>query len=162
MIGLPGSGKSGIVDKEFVGKYQVVCLDDIRLALGSIYNKRAEPFVRSIAVTMVRAYMERGLSIVVDSTCTSERIVKDWKALADEYNYRMEGVQVNTSIEICKKRKLGVNKLTDEVFDKMEKQLKEWIGSWDNYFNFLRTTRSLPSCPPPPPKRKIREGVKIL
>ena len=81
MVGVAGAGKSTYVNKLLAHTHQVLCLDDIRLALGDVFNIRTEPIVRAVTDIVGRAFLERGLSFVVDSTCTSKFIAEKWKKL---------------------------------------------------------------------------------
>ena len=123
-IGVSGSGKSTFIDKQYK-EYQIVCLDDIRRSFGNIYNIRTEPLIRSIGEIMVRAYMERGRSIVIDSTNTTEGIILKYLKLAKEYEYKTTCIKFTTPLDICIQRKLGTNKLTREVFERQFKQISE-------------------------------------
>jgi predicted kinase len=123
MIGIQGSGKSTYIDKCMVGKYQVMCIDDVRRAFGDIYNHRTEPIVRGVADMMARAFLERGLPIVVDATNVSVGMLKKWEDLAEQYEYKLSAIYMDIPIETCKK-KIGINKLTEEVYDRTIAQLE--------------------------------------
>lgn len=137
-IGLPGSGKSTYVNNNFVGiksGHQILCLDDIRLAMGDIFNRKTEDIIIAMHNIMARAFMERGLSIVIDSTNISKKVVNYWRELADEYGYNTRGVFFDIPIEECTRRKVGINKLTVEVYERMYKQLEELRPGMENYFD---------------------------
>lgn len=139
-VGIPGSGKSKYIDENFQN-YQIVCRDDIRLALGDIFNKRVENFVSSITETMMRALMERKKDIVCDETnCILESILKK-KKLCEEYNYQFHIIKFNISKKVCMARKLGKNKLTEEIFDFMEKSFLElkddFLTEISDYFEIV-------------------------
>ena len=78
-VGLPRSGKSTycnnfvrIYDKVAVAKPRtIVCQDDIRIALGTVYNRWLEPLVYSTAQTMTRSLLHRGFDVIIDETNTS-------------------------------------------------------------------------------------------
>lgn len=136
MVGVQGAGKSYYIDLGGrVQGHQILCLDDIRRSLGDIYNRRAEPIVRAIVDIMGRAYMERGVPIVVDGVNTSKYIVQKWKALGAEYGYKLIGIYVDTPYELCVERRLGVNKVTQEVLDKTKAYLDELLEIKDDYFD---------------------------
>jgi predicted kinase len=103
MCGLPKSGKSTIVDREF-REYQVICGDDIRLALGVEFDPRLEEFVWGTFNTMVRASLIRGLDVVLDGTHTTifrrERVIN----LGKEYDADIKVIFVNTPYETCIER----------------------------------------------------------
>jgi len=103
MCGLPKSGKSTIVDRE-LREYQVICGDDIRLALGVEFDPRLEEFVWGTFNTMVRASLIRGLDVVLDGTHTTrfrrERVIN----LGKEYGADITIIHVKTPYETCIKR----------------------------------------------------------
>lgn len=123
-IGIAGSGKSTFIDK-YYDTCQIVCLDDIRKAFGDIFNPRTEPIIRGIGEVMARAVMERNRSLVIDSTNTTEGIILKYLKLAKEYDYNTICVKFIVPLEICIKRKEGINKLTKEVFERQYKQISE-------------------------------------
>lgn len=59
MQGLPGAGKSSFV-KRMYAVDQVVCLDDVRLALGHEFNPQTEAMVLAIADGMARSHLLGG------------------------------------------------------------------------------------------------------
>ncbi len=122
MIGIQGSGKSTYIDKHMVGKYQVMCIDDVRRAFGDIFNPRTEPIIRGIADIMARSFMERGLPVVVDATNVSIHMLKKWEKLAKGYDYNLSAIYMDIPIDKCK-QKIGKNKLTEEVIDRTIGQL---------------------------------------
>lgn len=143
-IGLPGSGKSTYVDDHCVkirSGHQILCLDDIRLAMGDIFNERAEDIIIAMHNTMARAFMERALSIIIDSTNISKKVVEYWRKLADEYQYNMKGLFFDVPIEECIKRKCGKNKLVIEVYQRMYNQLEDLRPTMENYFDLFETVR---------------------
>lgn len=137
-IGLPGSGKSTYVNNNFIeikAGYQILCLDDMRLAVGDVFNRKTENIIIAMHDIMARAFMERGLSIIVDSTNISRNVVECWCELADEYQYDMRGIFFDIPIEECMRRKCGTNKLTKEVYERMYRQLEELKPIMENYFD---------------------------
>ncbi|EMG36106.1 hypothetical protein PCS_03170 [Desulfocurvibacter africanus PCS] len=62
MQGLPGAGKSSVVVRAYPG-WQVVCLDDLRLALGHEFKPETETMVLAIAEAMVRSHLLGGRDI---------------------------------------------------------------------------------------------------
>jgi len=103
MCGLPKSGKSTIVDRE-LREYQVICGDDIRLALGVEFDPKLEDFVWGTFNTMVRASLIRGLDVVLDGTHTTrfrrEKVIN----LGKEYGADVTIIHVKTPYETCIKR----------------------------------------------------------
>ena len=142
-LGVAGSGKSTFVNERInnaIEPFQLICLDDIRLALGDVYNERTEPVVRMITDVIGRTFMERGLHIIVDSTCTSKYIAEKWCELAKEYNYRTSAYLIDTPFEVCIKRRLGTNKITLEVLDNQREQLNELLED-TSIFDYFHTIK---------------------
>ena len=84
-VGLPLSGKSTFTDT--LTTWQIVCPDDIRLALGHEFYGPLEPVVWSIAETQVRALLERGAPrILVDATNITRWERSKWKRMSTEYD----------------------------------------------------------------------------
>jgi len=143
-LGVAGSGKSTFVNEILITKYekplQVICLDDIRLALGDVYNERTEPVVRMITDVMGRTFMERGLPIIVDSTCSSKYIAEKWIELAKEYGYLADAYYLDTPFAVCCERRVGTNKITLEVLQKQREQLDELLED-TSIFNYFHTIK---------------------
>jgi predicted kinase len=139
-IGLPGSGKSTYVNNNVIrtrSGHQILCLDDMRLAMGDIFNRKIENIIIAMHDIMARAFMERELNMVVDSTNISKKVVECWRELADEYGYNMRGIFFDIPIEECMRRKCGKNKLTKEVYERMYNQLEELRPEMENYFDLF-------------------------
>lgn len=129
-LGVAGAGKTTFVNElinNYIKPIQVLCLDDIRLSLGDVYNKRTEAVVRMVADIMGRAFMERGLPIIVDSTCTSKYIAEKWCELAKEYGYNTNAYYIDTPFEVCCERRLNTNKIILEVLERQREQLEELL-----------------------------------
>lgn len=139
MIGIPGSGKSHYVDKHFSDTHQIVCTDDIRKALGFIFERKMETFVHCISETFVKAKMERGLSIVIDETNIGISQILKWKILAEEYEYETRAIIMDTPIDICKdRRKCKEGEFPEEVIDRMNIGLSNLkCDDLDNYFGSI-------------------------
>jgi predicted kinase len=143
-IGLPGSGKSTYVNNNFIkikADYQILCLDDMRLAMGDVFNRKTEDIIIAMHNIMARAFMERGLSMVIDSTNISKKVVEYWRESVDEYEYDMKGIFFDIPIEECMRRKVGTNKLTVEVYERMYRQLEELKPEMEIYFNSFKTVK---------------------
>jgi predicted kinase len=133
MIGIAGCGKSTFVDKYLTKRNQVLCLDDIRLALGSVWDPKTEPVVYMVVDVQARALMERGLPIVIDSTCCQINIAKKWKRLADEYGYDLVGVHINTNFVTCMTRRDG--QIPSDKMMQMDNDLADLLEIKDELFD---------------------------
>jgi predicted kinase len=144
-LGVAGAGKSTFVNamlETHRKPLQLLCLDDIRLALGDIYNIRTEPVVRMITDIMGRTFMERGLPIIIDSTCTSKYIAEKWIELAKEYNYKVNAYYLDTPFEVCCERRLNTltNKIDFEVLERQREQLDELLED-TSMFDYIHTIK---------------------
>jgi len=142
-LGIAGAGKTTFVN-ELINNYtnpiQLICLDDMRLALGDVYNERTEPVVRMICDIMGRVFMERNLHIIVDSTCTSKYIAEKWCDLAKEYDYTTSAYYIDTPFEVCCERRVGTNKISIDVLTKQREQLDELLED-TSIFDFFQTIK---------------------
>lgn len=134
MMGLPRSGKSTYVDKH-LSNYQIICADDIRLALGTQFDKRLENFVWAIHDCMVNACLIRGLDIVIDATNTTEKKLRQYKLLADSNNYKFKTIFINTSPDECHRRNEGKGAVPKETIERMADQISELFLSMNRKIN---------------------------
>jgi predicted kinase len=139
LMGLAGSGKSTYVDMFLRNDHQVLCADDVRLALGSSYNLKTEPVVYMILDVHCRALMIRGLPIVIDATSCQEYVVKKYKNLADEYGYKITGVHIDTPCYLCIERRDGIIPAT-KIRDQ-ESDLDNLLEVKDKYFDEIITIK---------------------
>lgn len=128
MCGLPRSGKSTYVDGHF-SNFQIVCADDIRLALGTQFDEKLENFVWGVHNTMIRAHLERGYNVVIDSTNTTIHTIERYSNLAREYDYRFIIDVIVTPIEECLKRNVGHGAVPENVIVRMQKQLWDLMNN---------------------------------
>jgi len=130
MVGLPGSGKSYYVDKFLNKKYTILCLDDIRLAMGSVFNPDMEPFAKAVIDTMGKACMYRGQNIVIDSTNVNHFIVDKWIKLAERFDYNVRIIVLSTSFSDCMERnqKRKTKRVPIEKMNEFHQQYKELLS----------------------------------
>lgn len=128
-VGLPRSGKSTGVD-EFINRqlmkhnYQVICADDIRLALGVQFFQPLENFVWGVHDTMVRAALIRNFNVIIDGTNTTPVSLKKYADMAEKYNFRFGILFFDTPIDICIERNHGEGAVPENVIHRMNDQLK--------------------------------------
>jgi predicted kinase len=108
MCGLPGAGKSTFVNNLLSTRtrLQVICADDIRLSMGHKFNLGIEPLVRAISETMVKAFLVRGLDVVVDETFTKVEYILPYRSLATDYGYKLTMYYLSTPKHTCLERRL--------------------------------------------------------
>ncbi|MDY6893797.1 MAG: AAA family ATPase [Thermotogota bacterium] len=126
MVGLPRSGKSYCVDNELY-THHIICTDDIRLALGTQFESKIEPFVWAIHDTMIRALMIREKDIVLDETNTTLTRIEKYYSFCKQYNYSFRLLYIKTPIEECLKRNIGLGSVPEEVIYKMNDQLQNML-----------------------------------
>lgn len=80
MVGLPLSGKTTIVNAEYLPKgYAVVCPDLVRVAIhGQRFIASAEPFVWATVYAMVDSLLAAGCKVVVDGCHTTKKRREPW------------------------------------------------------------------------------------
>lgn len=107
MVGLPLSGKSTTAKSwltEGTGSYQLVCPDDIRLALGHEFFGPMEPVVWAIAETQARALLIRGLDVLIDATNVTHWERSKWARLGREFGASLTAYEMNTPASVCIER----------------------------------------------------------
>jgi len=124
MQGLPGSGKSSLVDRIYAGD-QVVCLDDVRLALGHVFNPGTETMALAIAEAMVRSHFIAGRDLVIDDTHTRMDNALRWARMGREHGYHIWLHRVLCSVEDCIKRREGTA-VTRKHIERMARNLEQW------------------------------------
>lgn len=133
MCGLPGSGKSTVVENiiEATPGLQCVCPDDIRLGMGTKFCRELEPHVHAIAKTMLRAHMKRGLPIILDECNTVTALVKPYVLMARDMGYDVCLAVVTTDPETCVQRRLDKEPQYPwrDIITSKAKQLEECLDA---------------------------------
>ena len=119
MVGLPRSGKSTAA--QFVSREwhaPIVCPDAIRRALhGHEYLQIAEPWVWTIAKTMVRALFAAGHDdVIIDAWNGTKKRREEWKS--DEWE--REYIVVHTPLETLIERAGDNQRLVDTIHHKIK------------------------------------------
>jgi len=106
MVGLPRSGKTTWI-KTNMGGCPIVSPDAVRLAIhGHRFIPLAEPFVWTVAHTMVRALFLADHDMIVVDGCHVKREYRDeWLS----ENWRTVFHHINTPAHVCKNRASSMN-----------------------------------------------------
>lgn len=132
MVGLPRSGKSTYVDKHF-SNYQIICPDEIRLALGIQFEPKIESFVWAIHDTILRASLQKGYSVCIDATNTKKESLLKYQNISKKYEYEMIIFAMDTPMNVCLERNNGPGSVPNVVIERMDGQLK-YLDLKDNFF----------------------------
>lgn len=124
MQGLPGAGKSSVVARDYVG-LQVVCLDDLRLALGNVFNPAMETVVLAHAEIAVRAALIGGRDVVVDDTHTTVDNALRWMRMGRDFGAEVVLHRVRCDVQECIRRREGT-----AVTSKHIKRMAANLGCW--------------------------------
>lgn len=128
MSGLPGGGKSTLIDQEG-GDYQLICPDDLRLAWGHVYHQPLEPMVHAVCGAITRAAMLRGRDIVVDECFTKLERLQPFLEMAKEFGYETRIVVLTTPVDVCIQRCLDRNDghpWEDIIYKKAMQFVTDW------------------------------------
>ena len=124
--GLPGSGKTTYIDTKILPwGAQVVCPDNLRVAMGHAFYVPIEPLIHSLTMLRVRALMTRGVDVVIDECHVRADHIRRWRRLAEEFNYNPVLLKFNVPAEVCKARRTAQNPdFPLEVIDRMNASLQ--------------------------------------
>lgn len=126
MSGIPGTGKSSTVDQLYAKSHQVICGDDIRLAmLGRLWVEEAEPLVMAHCLLAARAVMVRRFNLVFDEAMTDLESFKIWFNMARDMNYRVVLHSVKAPYGVCRgRREEFIRDNTEEPLVRMVQELR--------------------------------------
>lgn len=115
LVGLPGSGKSTFTNSFVrVQPSQVICRDDLRATFGvdghnaNGLDPKVEAQVAGIANVMLRAFLVRGLDVVLDETHTSIRNIAAVLAVAKKHDYSVQVLYFPLTPDESKARRPGI------------------------------------------------------
>lgn len=121
MCGIPRSGKSTYADK-YYSDYNIVCADDIRLALGTQFDRRLEKIVWSIHDAQLGALLIRGRNVVIDATNITSKLIYSYYMQANHNDYSVEIIMMNTPKSVCLERNTGDGSVPDSVINTMHEK----------------------------------------
>lgn len=117
MRGAPGAGKTTWIKGHNLQPY-TLCPDDIRVLCSSVelhptgdfkisQNRDNEAQVWKILFSLLEYRMSRGEFTVIDATCSKTKDMQQYKALADQYRYRIFIVDfTKVPLEVCQAQNL--------------------------------------------------------
>lgn len=136
-VGMPRCGKSTFCDK-FASEQPnrvIVCSDNIRKALsGQRYQPLAETMVFAIKHIMIRSHLERGATVIVDGTHSTEISIQ--RLL--EIDNNAVAIIFDTPAEECIKRAINTNQEDlIPVIKRIEKNLLKlgWVSGQHDQSN---------------------------
>jgi len=129
-VGIPGSGKTYLMNQLYFKSHVILSLDDMRLAAGSIFNPKIEPMLKGIYDLVGRSFMIRGQNIVLDSTNVSYNITKNWINTAKKYDYDTTLILMLTDFDVCLKRQ------TKNV---PEEKMRIFVNQFDELMDIIHT-----------------------
>ncbi len=130
MVGLPRSGKSTVVDRDYLSQgYAVVCPDEVRRAIhGQRFVASAERWVWATVFTMVDALRRRGCRVVVDACNVTREHRKPWVERGATFHV------LHLNAQICIDRVMAANEsghLDYEDAVRLEEAIKRMDAAWE-------------------------------
>lgn len=140
-IGIPGSGKTTLL-KSFAEKhnYAYICPDDIRLELtGDAADQTKNQEVWELAYQRVVDMIHTQESVVIDATFTHQgERQKFLDYIREEGATKVEGLYVNTPLEIAKERNAQRERqVPEEILDMMNDSITEHPPEMEEGFDAL-------------------------
>lgn len=123
MQGLAGAGKSRVVARDY-RDIQIVCLDDIRRALGHPFHLATETMVLAIAEAMVRSHLIGGRDMVIDDTHTRMDNARRWRRMGWLAGYEVWLHRVVCPLDECVRRRRG--RVERGHIERMARNLESW------------------------------------
>lgn len=139
LCGLPRSGKSTLskLIKKYTCSLTLVSADDLRyLIYNERYNQEKEYLVWDTRKIILKMLMQQEQTILIDETNTTKMRRKSILELADEFNYKVVCIYINTIKKICLKR-------CDEIGDDC---IKPIIEKMDKQFEFPELSEGFLKC----------------
>lgn len=122
VLGLPGSGKSEHVQRDFGDCPGVIEYDRIRAALGHAFHWATEPHVHATACTMARMLLSRGDLVIIDECLTIPAMVTDLVRIAREHEAQVEMRYMDIDPASCWERRKSCG-FPRQDFDRKD---REW------------------------------------
>lgn len=140
-IGIPGSGKTTLL-KAFAEKYNYIyiCPDDIRAELaGDAADQSKDKEVWEKTYERVSQVIDTNISAVVDATFANEVYRQKFLDFIKEKGVsKIEGVYVNTPLEIAKERNAQRERqVPEEIIDMMSESITEHPPEMEEGFDAL-------------------------
>ncbi len=140
-IGIPGSGKTTII-KAFAGKnnYTYICPDDIRAEItGDPKDQTKNNEVWETTRQRVSEAIHTGKTVVVDATFAHPEQRRQFlEFIRNEGAQKIEGLYVNTPLEIAKERNANREReVPEHVLERMNGFMEENSPEIDDGFDAL-------------------------
>lgn len=113
LIGNIGSGKTTLCKELVKQGHVIVSRDDLRYSIGAgeyTFNLEFEPIIAESIYNLVRSFMKRDISLVVDETNMNKKMRSKYLHLAQIYNYKATAIILKKlSMNYSVKRRLKNN-----------------------------------------------------